>query len=45
MQKKLAQSVMALGALVLVNVETIHTQRAVALRHAIHTQSLHNYNK
>ena len=39
-QKKLAQSILALGALVVVNVEAIHTQRAVALRHAIHTQTL-----
>ena len=40
MQKKLAQSILALGALVIVNVEAIHTQRAVALRHTIHSQTL-----
>jgi hypothetical protein len=40
MQKKLAQSILALGALVVINVEAIHTQRAVALRHAIHSQTL-----
>ena len=39
-QKKLAQSILALGALVVVNVEAIHTQRALALRHAIHSQTL-----
>jgi hypothetical protein len=39
-QKKLAQSILALGALVVVNVEAIHTKRAIALRHAIHSQTL-----
>ena len=40
MQKKLAQSILALGALAVVYVEAIHTQRAVALRHVIHSQTL-----
>ena len=39
-QQKIAQSVMALGALVLVNVESIHTQRAQAVRNTVQTQAV-----
>ena len=40
LQQKIAQSVMALGAIVLVNVETIHTQRAQAVRNTVQTQAV-----
>ena len=39
-QQTVAKSIMALGALVLVNVETIHTQRAQAVQNTVQTQAL-----